>query len=227
MLICGMCRELCIEPKHNIFLSHSGAQKNFVEQLCTDLERVNYNPFFDKRPDCLPKGETFPPLILKAAKQCRAAILVLSEEFFTRSKWPMIEFNAFVQARASTNPCLKILPLFLGITINEFKDAKRRKRWLKVWQDWAAIDDRIDVRKWVSALEALNPISAMEYGAGVGEVNFREKVKEVICKLVPPDLKWDVPQVLDMPRLCEVLNDLSIFMLMYLFFVTESVSQNI
>lgn len=33
---------------HNIFLSHSGAQKNFVEQLCEDLQRAKQSPFFDK-----------------------------------------------------------------------------------------------------------------------------------------------------------------------------------
>ena len=46
-----------LKPKHTIFMSHSGAQKNFVEQLCEDLIRAKQAPFFDKRPDSLPKGE--------------------------------------------------------------------------------------------------------------------------------------------------------------------------
>jgi len=45
-----------IVSKHNVFLSHSGVQKNFVEQLCVDLQRAQQSPFFDKH---LPRGEAF------------------------------------------------------------------------------------------------------------------------------------------------------------------------
>ena len=99
VLIMCMFRNPRLEPKHKIFLSHSGTQKNFTAQLCEDLIRVSHFPFFDKRPDSLPKGKEFPSLLFKAARQCWVAILVLPEEFFTRSKWPMVELNEFVQAQ--------------------------------------------------------------------------------------------------------------------------------
>ena len=43
-----VCSEHVLEPKHKVFLSHSGAQKDFVEQLCVDLQRLDRYPFIDK-----------------------------------------------------------------------------------------------------------------------------------------------------------------------------------
>jgi hypothetical protein len=44
------------QQKHEIFLSHSGAQKAFVRRVQDALERNAYCPFFDEDPDCLPKA---------------------------------------------------------------------------------------------------------------------------------------------------------------------------
>lgn len=129
---------------------------------------------------------------------------MLSEEFFTRGKWPMIELNEFVQAQASTNSGLEILPLFFGISVAQFQDPRRRKNWEKAWQDWADEDGRIDVNQWVRALSVLGGLNGMEYVAAVGEVTYREKVVAAVCKLIPPDLKWDVSHVQSTPKLCEV-----------------------
>ena len=103
--------EPSLRPDHKIFVSHSGAQKKFVRKLCRDLEKCYHFAFFDERDSSLPKGERFPELILRAAGQCRMAVVVVSEEYFV-SKWPMIELHAFVQARLRSNPDLKILPVF-------------------------------------------------------------------------------------------------------------------
>ena len=216
----SLCRiEPCLEPIHRIFLSQSGVQKNFTEQLCKELERVHHFPFFDKRPDSLCKGKHFPSLIIKAAKQCCVAIVVLSEEFFTHSKWPMIELNEFVQAKASNNPGLEILPLFLGITIAKFNKSARRKSWEKVWQGFADKDrkGRIDVKKWVHALSVLDGLNGIEYVGAVGEVTCREEVVAAVCKLIPPDIKWDVSRVQSTSKLCEVWKHLifKIFVLVH------------
>ena len=79
--------DLVLKSKHKIFLSHSGAQKDFVEYLCGELEKHHHFPFFDKRSSSLPKGDRFPELILKAAQECQMAIVVISEEYFLL-KWP-------------------------------------------------------------------------------------------------------------------------------------------
>ena len=79
-----------------MFLSHSGAQKDFVEQLCVDLQRWDRYPFFDKLRSSLPIGERFPKRIFDAIEQCPVGVVVLSEEFFM-SKWPMLELHAMVK----------------------------------------------------------------------------------------------------------------------------------
>ena len=74
-------------------------QKPFTEHLCEKLEAIQHYAFFDKRLDCLRKGEKFYPPLMKAAEECLVAILVLSDEFVTKSKWPMMELNMFVKAQ--------------------------------------------------------------------------------------------------------------------------------
>jgi hypothetical protein len=62
-----------------------------------DLEQCDRYPFFDKRWDSLPIGRNFPKLIFEAIEQCEVGVVVLSKEFFTRSKWPMLELAAMVK----------------------------------------------------------------------------------------------------------------------------------
>jgi hypothetical protein len=76
-----VCSDQSLESKHKVFLSHSGAQKDFVEHLCVDLERCDRYPFFDKRRNSFRIGEKFPKLIFDAIEQCWVAVVVLSESF--------------------------------------------------------------------------------------------------------------------------------------------------
>lgn len=119
-------------PKHKIFLSHSGAQKPFVEQLCVDLEKAGHCPFFDQRPESLPKGEKFPELILDAARQCHVAVVVLSEDHLT-SKWPMLELVTFVEAQRSFNTNLTILPLFYKLTVTDLEEQRANEQLMVMW----------------------------------------------------------------------------------------------
>ena len=102
-----MCRD------HKVFLSHSSAQKGFVEQLCVDLERCDRHPFFDKRHSSLPFGANFPQLIFQAIQQCQVGVLVLSQDYFTCTKWPMLELVAMAKFKLQ-NPHFIILPIFLA-----------------------------------------------------------------------------------------------------------------
>ncbi|KAG0556951.1 hypothetical protein KC19_11G090200 [Ceratodon purpureus] len=173
-----------LKSKHTMFLSHSGAQKGFVEQLCEDLERAKQVPFFDKRPDSLPKGEKFAQLIFQAARQCPLAIVVVSEEYFTRSKWPMLELGAFVQ----TGKCT-ILPLFLGITCKEFGDVKRREGWFRRWSEWAQEDPRIQVDVWKEALRDLDGRNGLEFSEALGEVAYRKEVVATACTILAKNVQ--------------------------------------
>lgn len=180
-----------LQGKHKIFLSHSGAQKNFVEDLCVQLENVNRFPFFDQRIDSLPLGERFPDAIFRAAKQCQVAVAVLSEEFFT-SKWPMLELVAFMEEqKLGVNKGLKILPLFFKISLTELKDSTRRNKWFSLWEGWARADGRIKIDRWKYALEELPKFNGIGYvEQGEGDSSYRNKVAEALCELVQPDVRW-------------------------------------
>jgi hypothetical protein len=203
--VLGFGREPELEPKHKIFLSHSGVQKSFTEQLCVDLERWQYYPFFDKRPESLPKGKQFPELIFQAAQQCRVAVLVLSEDFFTRTKWPMLELEAFVEAQKRNPEKVAILPVYLGLSRDECtKNGTRRLDWRSVWQEWAENDKRIDVGKWERALQVLGPSNGIEYVQSLGEVALREQVVSAVRRLVPPENTWSAAQVQGRTRIYKV-----------------------
>lgn len=195
----SVCRDITLEPKHKVFLSHSGAQKDFVEQLCVDLERCDRYPFFDKRRDSLPIGKEFPKLIFEAIRQCEVGVVVLSDEFFTRSKWPMLELTAMVK-----NSKLEIIPVYLGITLDQVRDPEQQYRWRTIWQGWAEKDEhRIRIEEWDEALKALGPLNSLLYKGG-GEVGFRDNIVEAICKCVRPLSRWKVSHIKGRQRLIEV-----------------------
>jgi hypothetical protein len=174
--------------EHTIFLSHSGAQKNFVEQLCEDLERAKQSPFFDKRPESLPKGEVFARHIFRAAEQCEVAVVVVSEEYFSRSKWPMLELCAFVRS----SKCKVILPLFFGLSCKEFGNLERRERWFGTWHAWAQADARIRVEDWKNALRELDRRNGLEYVEALGEVVFRKDVVATVYAITQKILQEKV-----------------------------------
>lgn len=199
-----MCRnEAALEAKHKVFLSHSGAQKAFVEQLCVDLERCDRYPFFDKRRDSLGIGEHFPNLIFQAIQQCQVGVLILSEEFFTRTKWPMLEMAAMVESK-TLNPELVIMPVFLSISREQCRNGDNHRRWVSLWLEWARKDPRINVTKWKAALSLFGPTNALVYNDSVGEVKFREEIVEAICERVRPETRWDDSHVQGRTRFCKV-----------------------
>jgi hypothetical protein len=199
-----MCRDdNLLEPKHSIFLSHSGAQKSFVDQLCLDIERHDRYPFFDKCQNSLPIGCNFPDLIFQAINQCQVALVVLSEDFFSRIKWPLLELAALVK-RKTHDPKLIIMPVFLGLTHEQCRLKLNHDRWMRVWQDWAVADSRIDLREWQEALKVLGYTNGISLSEVSDEVKCRRKIVEAVCKEVPPRTRWDDSHVQGRSRLSMV-----------------------
>ena len=196
---------ILLKPCHKIFLSHSGAQKEFVEQLCKDLESRRRFPFYDRRPSSLPKGERFPDLIKAAVAQCEMMVVVVSEEYFT-SKWPMIELNGFVQASKGKDNSKKILPLFYGLNVKEFFDSDRQKKWFTKWEEMAKDDKRIDVDEWKESLKWLGSSNGFVYDQSSKlVVVYREKIVSTICKAITSDIKYDESHVQGRSKLCQVI----------------------
>eukprot|EP01018_Ginkgo_biloba_P022616 Gb_35098 [translate_table: standard] len=165
-------------PKTNaIFLSHSGAQKDFTEQLCLDLFARHRYSFFDMY--SVHSSDNIPEVIFQAAKQCRIAVLVLSEEFFSRSKWPMVEVQTFLDSQISgLNPHIKIISLFFRISCKDFE--ARALDWVQKWKEWAISDDRIDVVKWQETVQNLKRIKGIEFQPGMGEVAYRRSIVQTM-----------------------------------------------
>ncbi|KAG0556528.1 hypothetical protein KC19_11G060100 [Ceratodon purpureus] len=202
----GAIENIATHSKHKVFLSHSGAQKDFVEQLCVDLERWDRYPFFDKRRDSLPIGENFPYHIFEAIKQCQVGVVILSVDFFTRSKWPMIELVAMVKEARTRGLSFKIIPVFLCISLDAFRDPTKRKEWVSCWQELAMKDKRVNVGEWEEALRYLQPINSMVYD-GLGEVKFRKAIVEEICKVVLPWTRLEDSYIQGKSRLCKVIQE--------------------
>ncbi|KAG0559495.1 hypothetical protein KC19_10G109500 [Ceratodon purpureus] len=198
-------RDVLLEPKHKIFLSHNGAQKAFVEHLCLELERCFRYPFFDKRWESLPIGENFPYHIFDAIQQCNVGVVILSEEFLT-SKWPMMELVAMVD-QAKKNPKFRIMPIYLRTSIKELKDPRHRDRWRPYWHELALKNPtRLEVDKCEATLNYLNSINSLEYD-GVSEVKFQKVIVDAICRVVPPCIRLEDSYIQGRSRLCKVIQD--------------------
>ena len=197
------------QPKHKIFLSHSGAQKDFVRQLCKDLEAETYFPFFDQRSSSLLKGKKFAPEIIAAAQQCNVAVVVLSEEYLT-SKWPMLELVEFVKAmKSGDNPKLELFPLFYKISVDDLSAKSFEQRWKYAWANIAKDDpDRFNLSWCTKALRELRGSNGLKFqDFQYSEVSYREAIVKEISLLLPPDLLDDTSDVIGYDRLCKVCGD--------------------
>ena len=208
-IVCGIlrcslngCRRVCeFSPKEcDIFLSHSGQEKPFVEQLYHDLKGMKQHAFFAQDSDCLPKAKKFGPEILEAAARCRVGVVVVSEGYLT-SKWPMLELSKFVECR------VHLFPLFLKLSPSDLKGMEVETRWKKSWRQ---LVERGEVKEevlelWSKAVKELRSSTGLEYGKFANtEYKYRAAVVEEICRLLPPKLEWSTSDIQGFDRLCTV-----------------------
>ncbi|KAI5056982.1 hypothetical protein GOP47_0028800, partial [Adiantum capillus-veneris] len=170
-----------------IFLSHSGKQKPFVENLFSALQTANHTAFFDQH--TLPEGSTFPNSITTAARGCEVGVVVLSEDFLT-STWPMIELEILVLQRRAADPKAKVLPLFYKLRPADLKSPDNLSRWRQVWEENARTSDV--VVKWGEALRALKKYKGEIFTQGKSEALHINKVVHTLCKMVPSPLLEDL-----------------------------------
>ncbi|XP_057845458.1 uncharacterized protein LOC131054851 isoform X2 [Cryptomeria japonica] len=166
----------------DVFLSHSGKQKNFIRQLYRDLTNQGVSCFFDQDRESLPVGEDFPSRIFEAAKTCKVAVLLLSMDFL-ESKWPMQELAAFVETKKKTNLDLKILPLFFQISPDALKNITADD------EKWKQLEkSEVNRAEWHQALSAIRPINGLNFIEGDDEVKFRDEIVKGIWHLLPTPL---------------------------------------
>ncbi|XP_057845451.2 disease resistance protein ADR2 isoform X1 [Cryptomeria japonica] len=186
----------------DVFLSHSGKQKNFIRQLYRDLTNQGVSCFFDQDRESLPVGEDFPSRIFAAAKTCKVAVLLLSMDFL-QSKWPMQELAAFVNAKKKKNPDLKILPLFFLISPFALKNITADE------EKWKQLEKSEEKRaEWHQALSAIRQINGLKFSEGDDEVKFRDEIVEEIWHLLTkPSPRYHFPCMQGQTRMCQEVAD--------------------
>ena len=192
-----------LEPKHKIFLSHSGAQKLFVEYLCDELERCHRYPFFDLREESLPIGENFVKHIFAAIERCDVGIVILSEEVFT-SKWPLMELAAMVD-EVEKRKDFKLIPVFLRTSLTDFDNPENQERWQKCWEVMAKKNPgRVEVGKWKAVLKYIRSLNGLEQKPGLRELEFLKRIVDRICAIVPAEMRLEDSYIQDRCRLCNL-----------------------
>lgn len=132
----------------------------------------------------------------------------MSEEYFSRSKWPMIELASLVK-RKTHDPGFIIMPVFLGMTCAQFREKENHVRWLKQWQCWAEEDNRIIVEDWQATLKVIGHSNGISLDRG-DEVRCRQEIVEAVCEEVLPESRSDDSHVQGRIRLCKVSGTLQL-----------------
>ena len=103
---------LSTERNFDVFVSHSTADKPYVEPLVKALETAGISVWFDKT--AMGWGDSLRSEIDRGLAACRYGIVVFSKAFLNKKKWTEHELNALF---AKEEPGKKvILPIWHGIT---------------------------------------------------------------------------------------------------------------
>lgn len=211
-----ICRSCESHGEHEVFLSHSGKQKIFVRGLFDDFlnyERFRrHKPFFDVDDESLRKGEVWIPKLIKAARECKVAVLVLTDDFLT-SKWPMLELLHFVDAHKTTNQSIKLLPVFFGDMVPaHLSDADCKARWIEKWKKLEAADTSSSAKPRQvsltveSCLEAVHKLKDFNGIKNADFLTYKSLQQNILSKVefyLPSGYEKD-PDVAGYDRLCKV-----------------------
>ena len=119
--LCHPSRAYQLERWHwDVFICHAGEDKLFAHLLCDCLLSLNLRCFMDE--DTLRSGKDPPQTMEAAVRSTQLAVVLLSEEFFTK-KQPQLELRWFLGgARHSRHV---VMPVFLGVTVERCQELAR------------------------------------------------------------------------------------------------------
>ena len=196
-----------------IFLSHTGAQKGFVERLYRRLSIVYTSDcvFFDS---AMKRGVDFVQEMFQAIKQCELAIVVMSPEYF-RKRWPMAELAAIVEAQKSPTQLdsidfgvskdspkkRHIVPLYYTLKVEDFRNEEERNEWRQAWKKIIKkksnhYNDKT-LECWEEAIKTLSPTRTGCVFCRNSEEKYIEEIVIHICKLVAPSPPYTCVQGLE------------------------------
>jgi hypothetical protein len=108
------------DPKtwiHDVFISHTGAQKDLANSLDVALKQLKLRPFFDL--DSLQGTMGNDVIMDEAAQRAPVGVLLLSPEFFQRT-WPLRELAIIMNNG-------RYLPVWTGKDFNDLKEFLKAK----------------------------------------------------------------------------------------------------
>lgn len=170
--------------------------KGFTRFLEQALCNRGYKVFFDEK--ILPKGTpvSMQANILMEARNSKLGVLVLSNDFFEKTPNPMLELAIFVEHKVD------LLPLFYKLSVDEFKNKKRRERWFKKWKTWVSKDV---VSQWEAALGIVGTINGLEFSKTARDPkDYIDIVVDKVCEILPSDLSYSNKSFQGKERLCKV-----------------------
>lgn len=104
--------------KYDVFISHATKDKeDYVDELYMAIRKLGINIFYDT--DSISWGDKLKQTILNGTAESEFAIIVISQNFFSR-EWTELELKEFLNQQNESGQ-KKILPLLHNITIEELK----------------------------------------------------------------------------------------------------------
>lgn len=190
-----------------VFLSHSGCDKEFVRFLHAELCRRYHDEevaFFDEK--TLPTSKAISMTnILEEAGRSQLGVLVLTEAFFVQTPNPMLELEAFMLRE------VRLLPLFLGMSVKVFKKNIQCCSWEDQWRKWLTkqlggrsnVEEKMD--SWRRSLDLVTTFSGLERNKATSDINYIQKIVDEVTKIIPPTILFSEKGVRGKIRLCQVL----------------------
>ena len=100
--------------------------------------------------------------------------------------------------------CVQLEGCYQFFFFKEFDDLNNRNRWVSCWQKLAMENPRrVNVEKCEAAVKYLHSINGLLYD-GLSELRFQKEIVAEICRVVPPEVKYEDSHIQGKLRLCKV-----------------------
>ncbi|CDY25437.1 BnaC09g39520D [Brassica napus] len=158
---------------HDVFPSFCGGdvRKGFLSHLLKELESKGIKTFID---DGIDRGKPIGPELVKAIRESRIAIVLLSPDYAS-SSWCLYELVEIMKDRGSERNQLKVITIFYGVNPTDVrkqtgdfgeafnitcvgKEEKKVKAWTQALVDVANIAG-YDSSRWHSEADLINKIA--------------------------------------------------------------------
>ncbi|XP_024165351.2 uncharacterized protein LOC112172298 isoform X2 [Rosa chinensis] len=141
---------------HDVFLSFRGEDTRyaFTDHLYHAMRRQGINAFRDT--EKLERGHSISPDLLKAIKESRIAVIILSANYAT-STWCLEELAQIIECKESTG--LKVLPVFYHVEPSEVRKQTGNFHQAFCKHEETFEDNPEKVKKWREALKQVANLS--------------------------------------------------------------------